>query len=52
MTNEPKHEDTDALWADDELSDEVLDRAAGQGGKARSLLVVSQVATMPGQARP
>ena len=27
------HETTDELWADDELSDEALDRAAVQGGE-------------------
>ena len=39
MTNpviEPVCETADELWADDELSDEALDRAAGQGGKLSS----------------
>lgn len=34
MTDDVKREDTDVLWADDELSDEALDRAAEEGAKA------------------
>ncbi len=33
---EPVDETADALWADDELSDEALDRAGGREGKALS----------------
>ena len=34
MTDDAKRMDTDELWADDELSDDALDRAAGRTGKA------------------
>lgn len=37
MTDDVKHENSDDLFAADELSDEALDRAFGQGGKAYSL---------------
>ena len=33
MTDDVKHENSDDLFAADELSDEALDRAAGRGEK-------------------
>ena len=52
MTNpvsEPVHETADDLFTDDELSDEALDRAAGQGVKATG--TVGPVCMVTGPSR-
>ena len=47
MTDDVKHETGDDLFADDELSDEALDRAAEQGGKATLMATVGQCLALP-----